>query len=304
MRPTRWTAVVAAAAALTLGACGVRDDLAGGVAVATVASPAFLADAADRTTAAGTGRFETTVEMTGLPGPTGAARMTGAGAYDTDAGLASLTMDLSELASAMGESGMGGSIETVVDGTVVYIRLPAGAGVEGATWMKVDTQTPGGFGQGPTPFGAQSDPRALLDFLRGAGADVETVGTEDVRDVPTTHLRATLSVDAIVAQAPDETRDQLEAALGNVSGAGGAPSFPVDVWIDGEGLVRRVRLAMETPVPGGTAGSEAAGPVGITVTTDYFAFGEPVTIEVPSPDEVADLSEGFGGSGGDEGEGD
>ena len=70
--------------------------------------------------------------------------------------------------------------------------------------------------------------------------------------------------------------------------------MPVDVWIDGDGLPRRMTVDM-----GATFGSASAGEdAGATMTIELFDYGQPVDIEIPSADEVTPFSEVMGGLGG------
>jgi hypothetical protein len=304
MRRTRWIAVPAVAFAL-VGGCGLRSDAGGGVDV--VASAGFLADAAQRTTDAGTGRFEMTMEMTGFPGATGPARMAGEGAYDSEAGRASIRMDMSGLVDVV--AGAAGAddpdaaeaaqvfaepVDLVIDGSTFYMRLPALAEATGREWISFDAgSAAGGIGSPVSP--GSLDPRAVLDFLHGADEDVQTVGTEDVRDVATTRLHATVTKEDVLANVPADQRASVEAAFAAFESTGAelAP-FPVDVWVDGDGFVRRVQVAYQLPFGGGagTGGGEPGTDIALTVSSDYFGFGEAVEITVPSPDEVTDA---FGG---------
>jgi hypothetical protein len=65
----------------------------------------------------------------------------------------------------------------------------------------------------------------------------------------------------------------------------------VDVWIDAEGLPRRQSMDI-----GSAFGSLGLGDSSVTMTIEYFDFGDPVDIQVPSPDEVTpfgDLTDAF-----------
>jgi hypothetical protein len=73
-----------------------------------------------------------------------------------------------------------------------------------------------------------------------------TIGTQDVRGVATTHYHAT--------------------------GRGGTA---FDVWVDRNGLMRRISFS-----------ASAAGPEELTVTEEFFDFGLSVKIKLPPPGEV------------------
>ncbi|OWY60730.1 hypothetical protein B7486_67620, partial [cyanobacterium TDX16] len=113
-----------------------------------------------------------------------------------------------------------------------------------------------GSGAVPTP---QEELERLLD---GVG-DVEEVGTEEVRGTTTTHLSATY-------QLPDETVEVLQGlAPGDVD----ISDQPIDVWVDGEGIVRRLESGIEIS-GGGTS-------MRMSNTQEYFDLGASVDIEVP-----------------------
>lgn len=299
----RLATLLATAAVVLAAGCGLRDD-AGAVDVAATAD--FLAASADRTAEAGTGRFELVVELSGVPqlGPS-PIRITGDGVYDAGANRASMTMDLSAFVGVLADEGgedadeaaqaLAEPLQTVIDGTTVYLRFPLLAASAGGSeaWVRMDVaeaEATGGVPVSPSSL----DPRALLDFLYGVAGDVEEVGTEDVRDVPTTHLRATVSPDDIVEALPESDRQRVQAVLDAFSAAQ-VGSFPLDVWVDRQGQVRRVEVAYEIPA----ASTGADEDVRTSVTVDYFGFGEDVTVEIPPDDDVVDGSELFGGSGGD-----
>jgi hypothetical protein len=99
------------------------------------------------------------------------------------------------------------------------------------------------------------DPQELVSRLEAEGVEVTEVGAEDVRGVATTRYAVTLPADA------------TDAAAHNLSG---------DVWIDADGLVRRVEL-------------RGAGDTPFTMTAELFDIGRPVTVTTPPADQVTDL---------------
>jgi hypothetical protein len=104
-------------------------------------------------------------------------------------------------------------------------------------------------------FGA--DPRTLLDDLRGA-SPFEEVGTERVDGVETTRLRAT------------EPRELPNLEIDGNDTAGNATAL--DVWVDGDGLVRRLDVTLE-----GRFGDSVEH-----ISIRFYDIGEPVTIEAPA----------------------
>jgi hypothetical protein len=62
----------------------------------------------------------------------------------------------------------------------------------------------------------------------------------------------------------------------------GVDAYPAQAWIDAQGRVRRLKVAMSMNTP--------QGPVSMTMTEDLYDFGAPAEIVPPADDEVVDLS--------------
>jgi hypothetical protein len=174
----------------------------------------------------------------------------------------------------------------------------------GDKWIKIDGSQlqakAGATSGGPVGgFNGVGDPSAILDYLKGAGADVTTVGHESVGGVDTTHVHATLSMDQALASSGAD-RSKLEQSLQKLTGGDAESitslSFPVDVYVDGDGYVRRVAIdydfaglfkALGSNLPGGadTAGMGMKA----SVTVDYSDFGQPVTITEPPADQTISM---------------
>jgi len=190
-------------------------------------------------------------------------------------------------ASALGFPGNGKS-RVLVNGAVIYFSLDAlGGSLEstpefaGKKWLKLAPATLRAIFGDETSFG-QSNPSAGLDALRGATADVKKVGRETVRGTGTTRYRAQLDLDQAVAKAPEDQR----TAVADTVPALGSGTVPADVWVDGKGRVRKVRLRV---------GNESAGNKG-SVVFEYFDLGSRVDVEEPQQSEVVDIAEVLGGS--------
>lgn len=285
------TLALAAPLLLIASSCaeeGSQDVLTGDAAVAAVRA------APDAAAEAGSGRFEMTMAF---DSPEGAFEISAAGGFAGD--QMSMEMDFGEsfaaMAGAAGEElppGFDEPMQIVVDGDIGYLRMPMLESFTGTTgWLSV---TPEELGQAGASFGGTpgaTDPSQLLETLRGVSDDIEEVGTEEVRGVETTHLTATVDLQKAFDQLPAEQREQLEGQLGDIDAA-----VPVDVWIDGDSLVRRMEMDL-TPIMGpamGGAGGSA------TMRIEFFDYGEDVAIEVPDASEVTpfrDVVGGFGGAG-------
>jgi hypothetical protein len=286
--------LLVATALLVAAACADEGD-AGAVQVKTGdAAVSALRSAPGAAAEAGTARFEMVMEMAVLDD---AFEIVATGAYDADAARMSMSMDMGalfeQLAATAGGSLPGafgdGAMEMVVDGDTFYIRSPLFEMFTGASsWLSMSPdEVAGGGGLGV----GSSDPTSLLESLRGVAGEPEVVGQEDVRGVETTHYRATMSLAEALEEVPEGERAKVEAALEQVGELDDA-AVPVDIWIDGDDLPRRMRLDMGAAL-GALTGSEGS----MTMTLELFDYGEPVDIEVPSPDEVTPFSEVMGGLG-------
>ncbi|MET0727113.1 MAG: hypothetical protein ABWZ76_02315 [Acidimicrobiales bacterium] len=252
---------------------------------------AALRAAPDAATEAESARFELTMS-TGSPD--GAVDIVSTGAYDGD--QLAMTMDfgtaLAGLAQASGETvpdGFDEPMEVVIDGDQAYLRVPMLDALTGrGGWFTASLEELAesggslGFGEG------RSDPSRLLEMLRGVTDGLEEVGREDVRGVATTHLTAVISVAKALEEATADQRAALKAQMDGF----GVAELPVDVWVDGAGLVRRMVLDL-TEVVSSARGDEGRA----TLTIELFDYGEDVDIEVPAADEVTPLSEILGSDG-------
>lgn len=294
-------AVIGASVALAIGglaACSgssqdvVRSGAGTETAVAGAGSSDALLAAAQKTTEAGTAKVAMTLDVSGVAG-LGATTLAVDGAIDTTTGQSTFTFDLSKLAAALPASqqtGVGallgdGKVDVVTDGSDVYLKLGGLATILGATtnqsWIKISGDSTGAGAIG-VPLG---DGTQVLKLLEQAG-DIKEVGTEQVRGVDTTHYQGTLDVAAALARASAADRAKAESELGKVGIDPSAATVPVDVWIGtDDGLVHKVQLGVQGL--SSTSTSEAgAGAVAGTFTMELFDFGQPVTITVPSADQV------------------
>jgi hypothetical protein len=115
-------------------------------------------------------------------------------------------------------------------------------------------------------------PDEFLTYLRGVAPDPVHVGEERVRGEPTTRFRTELDVRAATRrdlEASGWADENIEKALDGLATEVAA----IDVWIDDEGLVRRVVWRTSDTFEGGRHDS--------VTTTEFYDFGVPVAIEPP-----------------------
>lgn len=297
VRGTKILAVVTCSAAM-LAACGKAPNTAQ---VDTAVNAQKLAASADHTTQAGSAKVDLT--MTLGSGAAGSTTLTGHGAYDGKQRRSSIVLDLGPAVAAAtnGSKGTaaaasGASEEVRTIGDVGYVRVsaPAGTTAFGDTWIKIDAEQMramgGAGGLGGVSFGG--DPSTVLGYLKGAGADVTTVGHEQVRGVDTTHARARISMGQAL-DAAGRDRDKLRESLAAVPGldvdAFEKLTMPVDVYLDADGYVRRLAIALDLTAAMDKANDGSRATSSIAMTVDYHDFGVPVTVEEPPADQTQNI---------------
>jgi hypothetical protein len=218
--------------ALLAGACssGGKGDV--GLA------PGAIAAAAAKTTAAKSARVFMVTKLTGSQPFTVQAD----GRMEIGRARGVISVDQASL----GIPGAGGKVEMRIIDTIAYMRIPTAMAKEtpaGKKWLKIDY---GAIGQqqGVDISALQrrfqtGDPAAVLGFLRGAGK-VKEVGTDTIRGTKTTHYKATVDFTKVAAQAGTE-----KAEMDKLVELIGVKTIPMDVWLDAEGLLRRMEFSMD-----------------------------------------------------------
>jgi hypothetical protein len=281
-------AVIAAAAALGASGCGSSN----------VVDP--VAQAA--TTSAGAPGFRMTfsLQMRSSQLPivfTG----TGNGSFDVahHAGALALDMtvpDVPQVTQALGGNTL--HLEELIKGLTIYMKLPPALadrlpGV-GAHWVKIDLAKqaaaagiPGLASLANNPL--SSDPSQFLQYLRAVSGSITNVGVEAVGGFVTTHYRATVSLDRVPDALPPAARRPAAATIAALKQAVHANSLPVDVWIDRQHLVRRIKIVLDVAAQGQN--------VSMVMTSDFPVYGPQPSPKLPPEDQVTDAG-GLLGSGG------
>lgn len=220
----------------------------------------------------------------GLPG--GDMTMEGEGEFDDERPAGRITM-------RMGMAGETIEMEVLLVETMAYLKMGGFPGAEQfpTPWVSFDFAAVPGMSELLGGNLGTNDPSQFVDYLRGADGATE-VGREDVRGVPTTHYRGVVNFEDALASLDDEDRDALRnslAALGNDIDFGSF-EFPVDVWIDDQGLPRRMSMAMDM---GGLADEIPSGTT-MTFSMELYDFGIPVDVQAPPAHEVTDLTDMIG----------
>jgi len=271
MRRAFASLLLSAVAGVLLAGCGAEE----------LSPQAAVEEAATKTSDAGSARVSFTGTVAGVPG--GPFTMTGEGEFAGQRGR--MTFDMSEFAEGTGGA-FGGEMEMVMDRFVIYMKFPPELAAQlpgGKAWLKIDLREAGkalGLDLEELLQFQQADPTQSLQYLRGASDDFERVGSEQVRGVETTHYRGTVDLHKVAEQAPEGARATFERIIDLM----GVSKLPVEVWIDDEGLARRMKY--EQPLPAAD-GSQAT----MELTMEMYDFGVEVDVEPPPANEVTDIQE-------------
>ncbi|WP_121745078.1 hypothetical protein [Streptomyces sp. E2N166] len=188
-------------------------------------------------------------------------------------------LDFQEGDSVMTVTAQGKSIEQRVVDQVLYQKVPGQKAPGGKTWMKIDLKKAAqALGVNAGQIGDPAQSAAYAKAITDQG--VTKVGQEKIDGVDTTHYK--VSVD--VAELPGG--DQLRQQVG--------PTLPMQVWLDGDGRLRRQQLDMSVkgaPSAGAKAENSAAPQqIKMTMVMNYSDFGTEVEAQAPPAGQVADMT--------------
>src|SRR4051794_9729850 len=179
-----------------------------------------------------------------------AVHVTADGVIDLAGHKADMTMDVGQA--------LPGKIRMLLVGLTAYLQLPSELASQvpgGKPFVKVDLQQAAkqqGFDLGAIQQNA--DATAQLDYLRGVSNDVHEVGHDTLRGTSTTHYAGTVDLKkAAATAATPEAKQSIERAEQVL----GTSTFPVDVWIDGQGRLRKMAYKMDLS-KSATGGGQAA----------------------------------------------
>jgi hypothetical protein len=208
-----------------------------------------------------------TVKMTLDAKTSGLAIASGAGAYDFKKEIGRFKLSGALLSAAF---------DLVITPDKIYVRTPTGP----KKWASVtDADLQNGAGGFLSQIRSQLDPRETLRNLGATTKNVRVVGEEKLRGVATTHVRGDVDLsDAAIAKAAPDTQDSLRQARQSI----GAESYPIEVWMDHDGRVRKFAYSLTVKQGEQTATT--------TVQLELYDFGKDPKIVIPN---AADVKEGL-----------
>ncbi len=213
-----------------------------------------------------------------LSTPVGPARTSMSGAFDradrtgeltTTETIAGRRLDFTEVFSAL----------------TFYMRaagIPQMAALTGGKpWLKFDmSRMLGAMGLGSLPTG--TDPSQFVDYLRAVSSSTTRVGPAVVRGVNTTRYHAVIDLARYPELVPQSQRATATRGVATLEAALGGQTMPIDVWIDGHNLVRRMSLNFAECV--------ANQRLSVAMTMDLYDYGPQKPTPIPSASQAYDIT--------------
>jgi hypothetical protein len=101
--------------------------------------------------------------------------------------------------------------------------------------------------------------------------------------VQTTHYSATVELRKYPELVPEDERDEARRSIDTLVKRYGTDEIETEVWIGADMLVRRVKTREFNDLDGSN--------MSVSSVQDFYDHGKPVTIELPPPDEVEDVTD-------------
>jgi hypothetical protein len=234
-----------------------------------------VAQAAERTGHLPGGKVAMEISYT-APGLTTPIVGSGSGTFDTKSGRSQMEMSM----PIPGRGKM--TISAVGDTKTAYVRSPQFAGQlpPGKTWIGMQPM----LGHDPeTAFGTNNSAKGTLEMLSAVGGSVERVDRQTVRGHLTTRYKATIDFHRLGEVMAQGGEPELAREYEQLASQIPAP-IPVEVWIDQQGIARR--MTMHEELPAGDSGVVVA----MDIRMELFDFGPQAKIDLPPKSEVLDIT--------------
>jgi len=259
-----------------------------------------VARAAEATAKKGTARIamRISVEGAGLPLP---IAIDAKGVMALNAAKGRVTFDLASLLGLAGApQGTPGELEMRFGGGTVYAKPPKLDQLEipgGKPWVSLELpKLAGALGLPTRGLGKlfTLEPAAQLRALKAA-KNLKEVGKEDVGGAQTTHYRGTLRLSDFAATLAPAERAEVEKGIKRLEQLGGQSNgnldepVPVDLWIDEDGVTRKMLAETKLPAQNGQPGG--------TIKQSYVLsdFGVVLDAEPPAAQDTYDATEALAG---------
>jgi hypothetical protein len=134
-----------------------------------------------------------------------------------------------------------------------------------------------------TAFGSSGNAKSSLEMLRAAGDSVEERGQVEIRGHLTTLYSGTIDVGGIPRTLEERGERELAREFEQIAKLSPA-TIPFEVWVDENGIARRLRLVEQLPTTGGQPA------LTMDMKMEFFDFRARPKIELPPRREAFDLT--------------
>ena len=179
-------------------------------------------------------------------------------------------------------------VKTIMGTEETYLSTPSilrKGKEDGVRWVKFDhseVDEEGNLDLAGVNQMSEVNPDAMLRFLRTV-ADARETGKGSIDGAPTTRYTATVDMRDYPDTVEPERREAAQRTVDILIKAWGSPTHTVNVWIDGDGLIRREQMTYSFWESGEKAKAK--------LVLDFLDVGTPQEIELPDGDEVVDISD-------------
>jgi hypothetical protein len=151
----------------------------------------------------------------------------------------------------------------------------------GKPWVEINmSRASGAISVSSLP--TATNPTQFVDYLRAISSNTTRVGTQTIGGLPTTEYRANVDLDRYPALVPKAQRASVTRSIKQLESALGSHTFPLDVWVDHQNLVRRIGLGFAECVSGTNFRFE--------MTMNLFDFGAQPKPKLPAAGDVYNLT--------------
>ena len=178
------------------------------------------------------------------------------------------------------------SILERLSGLTAYMRLPSSPALQhltgGKAWIKLDFgQALGALGFSGLP-GQGADPTRFIDYLRAVGAKTTRIGTETIGGTQTTRYPVVVNLDNDSKLFAPARRAGVAHGVSTLEAAMGTHAMLMDVWIDNQKLLRRMRFSFGECVQ--------SRHLTMGMTMNLSDYGRQAVPSAPSPSQAYDLT--------------
>ena len=160
--------------------------------------------------------------------------------------------------------------------------IPGASKLTSKPWLKYNLDsTLNQLGVGGLPSGG-SDPTQFLTYLKAAGAQTQTLGSQTIRGVATTHYAVTVNLQHYARLIPTADRAAARKSIQRLISTIGSSTLHMQVWVDHHNFARRLYLSFPECV--------AQQHLRLALTMDLFDFGTKATVTLPTDAQSYDIT--------------